>query len=130
MRLVVLLPHRVELDTEVAAVGAEGIHGTFTMLPRHLDHVVLLVPGILSYRPADGGGERYVAVDGGVLVKVGSDVRVSTGSAVPGDRLELLEERIVESFEELDERDADTRAALTRIETHVVTELFEFEERA
>lgn len=127
MRLVVALPNRIELDAEVGAVSAEGVHGSFTMLPHHLDYVVLLESGILSY-VADGT-ERYVAIDGGVLTKAGDEVRVSTVAAVPGDRLEDLERTVAERFRHLDERDRTTRAALARIESHVIHELFEFEER-
>ena len=128
MRLVVALPHRIQIDTPVDKVGAEGLHGTFTMLPHHLDHVVLLASGILTYLPHDDHEERYVAVKGGVLTKVGADVRVATVAAVEGDRLEDLERTVVKSFRRLDERERDTRAAMTRIESHVLHEMFEFEE--
>lgn len=130
MRLVVALPHRIEIDTAVDKVGAEGLHGTFTMLPRHLDNVVLLTSGILTYLPSGDSDERYVAVKGGVLTKVGAEVRVATIAAVQGDRLEDLERTVVRSFRRLDERERDARAAMTRIESHVLHEMFEFEEEA
>jgi F-type H+-transporting ATPase subunit epsilon len=128
--LVVALPHRIEIDQPVDKVGAEGIHGSFTMLPNHLDHVVLLAPGILTYVPHGDPGERYVAVKGGVLTKVGADVRVATVAAVQGDRLEELERTVVRSFRRLDERERDARAAMARIESRVLNEMFEFEEEA
>jgi hypothetical protein len=64
MRLVVALPNRIQLDVTVTKVSAEGVHGAFTMLPHHLDYVVVLEPGILSYN-AEDGEERYVAIDRG-----------------------------------------------------------------
>lgn len=132
MRLVVALPHRIEIDSPVEKVGAEGIHGTFTMLPRHLDHVVLLAPGILTYVSESEVdlGEHYVAVNGGVLTKVGEDVRVATVAAVQGRRLEDLERMVVRSFLRLDERERDAKAAMARIESRVLHELFEFEEES
>jgi F-type H+-transporting ATPase subunit epsilon len=130
MRLVIALPHRIEIDALVDKVGAEGVHGTFTMLPRHIDYVVLLASGILTYVPHGEPDERYVAVNGGVLTKVGADVRVATVAAVQGDRLEDLERTVVRSFRRLDERERDTRAAMTRIESHVLHEMFEFEEES
>ena len=126
MRLRVSVPHRVVVDDEVDAVTAEGMHGSFTMLPRHLDHLVVLRPGILISRAGDT--EHYLAIDGGTLVKVGDEVRVSTREAVPGDRLETLEQTVRESFWDLDQRERQSRAALSRIESRVVRDLFEFEE--
>lgn len=128
MRLVVALPHRIEMDGHVVKVSGEGTHGTFTMLPHHLDHVVLLVPGILTYVSEPDSAERYVAIDGGVLTKVGDQVRVATVAAVQGDRLEDLERTVVRAFRRLDERERNTRAAMARIESRVVHEMFEFEE--
>lgn len=131
MRLVIALPSRIEVDAPVVKVGAEGTHGTFTLLPHHLDYVVLLEPGILVYVAEDEvEDERYVAVDGGVLTKVGDEVLVSTRAAVAGDRLEELERTVVRSFRLLDERERSTRAAMARIESHLLREIFEFEERA
>jgi hypothetical protein len=45
--------------------------------------------GILTYE-ADGGGEVYVAVDEGVLVKTGPDVLVSVRRALGGTDLGQL----------------------------------------
>jgi F-type H+-transporting ATPase subunit epsilon len=127
VRLIVALPHRIEVDVEVSRVGAEGIHGSFTMLPRHLDYAVLLESGILTYSVA-GEAERFVAIDGGLLTKVGDEVRVATAAAVAGDRLEELERTVSETFQRLDERERTARAALARIESHVTQEMVEFEE--
>lgn len=129
MKLVVALPHRIAVQSRVFKVSAEGTHGTFTLLPHHLDYIVLLEPGILTYAPEDQvGDERYVAVDGGVLTKVGGDVRVATIAAVEGDRLEDLERTVVKSFRRLDERERTARAAMSRIESRVLHEMFEFED--
>jgi F-type H+-transporting ATPase subunit epsilon len=129
MRLLVALPHEIESDLSVSKVGGEGIHGSFTLLPHHLDCVVILAPGILTYVGDDGGEEGFIAVDGGILTKVGDEVRVSTVVAVAGNRLEELERTVVRSFRRLDERERATRVALARIESRVLHELFEFEER-
>jgi F-type H+-transporting ATPase subunit epsilon len=126
VRLVIAVPNRIQLDVDVDAVRGDGLHGTFTMLPHHLDYVVLLESGIVSY--VAGGQERYVAVDGGTLTKVGDEVRIATMAAVSGDRLEELERTVAESFLRLDDRERTTRAALARIESHVLEEMFEFEE--
>jgi F-type H+-transporting ATPase subunit epsilon len=123
----VALPHSIEVDREVDKVSGEGLHGTFTLLPHHLDYVVLLTSSIFTYVADDE--EHILAIDGGVLTKVGDEVRVSTVAAIAGDRLEELERIVVRSFRRLDERERNTRAAMARIESHVLHELFEFEER-
>ena len=49
MNLKVLLPTRVLIEEEVAKVTAEAENGSFTLLPRHIDFVTFLPPGLLSY---------------------------------------------------------------------------------
>ena len=83
MRLRILLPTAVLADTDTDRVTADGLHGSFTLLPRHVDTLAALVPGLLSYDPPDGP-EVFVAVDGGLLVKYGTDVLVTTRRAVTG----------------------------------------------
>jgi F-type H+-transporting ATPase subunit epsilon len=89
MRLRVLLPEQILLDTDVQKVTAEAENGSFGLLPRHADFVTALVPGILTFTPADGR-EEFLAVDEGILVKCGADVRVSTRNAVLGQELGVL----------------------------------------
>ncbi|HLU30559.1 MAG TPA: F0F1 ATP synthase subunit epsilon [Acidimicrobiia bacterium] len=127
MRLTIAIPNRIQLDEPVTKVAAEGMHGAFTLLPRHLDYVVILEPGILTYTDEEDN-EHYVAVDGGVLTKAGPEVRVSTPAAVPGDQLEDLKRTVDETFRRLDETEQLTRVAQARIETRVLHEMFEFEE--
>lgn len=129
MNLVVQTPSETVVKADVVAVGGDGLHGRFTMLPRHLDHAVLLEAGILSYRRV-GGAEGLLAVDGGVLVKVGDEVRVATPRAIPGDDLGDLQRAVADRFRDLDERERATRAALARVESHVVENVFEFERGA
>ncbi|MBN2265579.1 MAG: F0F1 ATP synthase subunit epsilon, partial [Candidatus Aminicenantes bacterium] len=60
MKLKVLLPEGIFLDAEVSRVAAEAENGAFVILPRHVDWVTALVPGILSYDA--GGEEAFLAV--------------------------------------------------------------------
>lgn len=127
MQLRVLLPTEVLLDLAVSQINAEAEDGAFSLLPRHLDWVTALVPGILSYRPARetprtptgdpmSDAEAYLAIDRGILVKVGQEVLVSTLNAVPGDRLEGLHRVVAEQFLHLDEQERQARSALARLE--------------
>ena len=49
MRLTVLLPTEILVDEEVVKVVAEAQNGSFCLLPRHIDFVAALVPGLLSF---------------------------------------------------------------------------------
>ena len=72
MNLKILLPFQIFAEKfGVSRIVAETIQGSVGILPRRLDCVAALVPGILLYECEDDG-ETYVAVDEGVLVKKGT----------------------------------------------------------
>ncbi|KAB2887996.1 MAG: F0F1 ATP synthase subunit epsilon [Desulfobulbaceae bacterium] len=117
MDLKILLPS--EIFTERSAVSrivAETLQGSMGILPRRLDCVAALVPGILLFEE-DDQGETYVAVDEGVLVKRGSRVLVSVRNAIGGDDLGLLHEAIVREFLNLDEEARRVRQVLAKMES-------------
>ncbi len=115
MNLKILLPSGVLLDEEVEKITAEAENGYFTMLPRHVDFVAALVPGIFSYlTPA--GRERYLAIDEGVAVKKGEEVFVSTARAVPGDDLAFLQETVENELKTLGENEKKARTVMSRLE--------------
>ena len=128
MRLRVLLPTQVLLDRAVGKVVAEAEDGAFGLLPRHIDFVAALVPGILVYVTGEGE-ERYLGVDEGILVKHGAEVTVSTRGAVPGEDLETLRQTVRDRYLELDEREKSARSALARLEAGVVRRFIELRER-
>lgn len=125
MTLKVLLPERVILERDVQKVVAEGKHGSFGMLPRHVDFVAPLVPSILSFE-ADGE-EVFMAVDEGVLIKCGREVLVSVRNAVIGPELGTLETTVRDRFQRVDEREKTMRSALAKLESEVVRRFIEIE---
>jgi F-type H+-transporting ATPase subunit epsilon len=127
MRLKVLLPTQVLVDQEVGKVVAEAQNGSFGMLPHHIDFAAALVPGVLLYETVDGD-ELYLGTDEGILVKCGSEVLVSTRSAIPGEDLHTLRQAIQERYLELDERERLARSALARLEAGVVRRFIELRE--
>lgn len=127
MRLQILLPAEILVEEEVLSIVAEAQNGAFGMLPRHIDFVAALVPGILSYVNLDEQ-ERFVGTDHGTLVKHGREVLVSTRSAVPGDDLGRLREMVEEKFLELDDHERSARSALARLEAGVVRHFIKLEE--
>lgn len=124
MRLKVFLPSNILVDEEVDKVVGEGPDGGFCLLPRHIDYVTALVPGILTYRTAEAG-ERFLAIDRGILIKQGSQVLVSTRLAVRGALGELREE-VDKMVSVVDEREKMTRSACARLEADLVRRFVEF----
>jgi F-type H+-transporting ATPase subunit epsilon len=115
LQLQVLLPTEILVDEPATKVIAEAENGAFCLLPRHIDFVAALVPGILLYETAQGE-ERLLANDTGILVKACDRVRVSVLNAVRGTRLDELRETVEAHFKSLDEHERLTRSALARLE--------------
>jgi F-type H+-transporting ATPase subunit epsilon len=123
MHLKILLPHEVLVDRLVTKVLAEGANGSFCLLPRHQDFVTALVPGLLSFETDDE--EEFVAVDEGVLVKIGPEVLVSTRRAVRGPDLGTLRQTVESEFMELDERQRLTQSAMAKLEANFARKFYE-----
>lgn len=117
MKLRVLLPFRVFAETGgVSRIVAETRAGSFGLLPRRLDCVAALAPGILCYETATEG-EVFVAVDEGVLVKTGAEVLVSVRRAIRGTDLGELREAVAREFLTLDEHEQSARTVMAKLET-------------
>jgi F-type H+-transporting ATPase subunit epsilon len=129
MRLRILLPTKVLADTPARKVTADGLHGSFTLLPRHVDFLAALVPGLLAYETADGQ-EAFAAVDGGLLVKHGRDVLISTRRAVVGGDLASLRHTVDQEFLAIDERERVARGVMARLEADFIRRFLEMGDRA
>jgi F-type H+-transporting ATPase subunit epsilon len=127
MRLRVLLPTQVLVDEEAAKVTAEAENGSFCLLPRHVDFVAALAPGLLAFE-APGGREEFLAVDEGVLVKCGEEVLVSTRRAVRSADLGALRETIDEQFRVLDDHERAARTATAKLEADLVRRFLELKD--
>lgn len=126
MRLKVLLPKEVLVDQKVTKVVAEGENGSFCLLPRHVDFLSALVPGLLSF-VSMGGAEEFLAVDEGILIKCGPEVLVSTRNAVRGPNLGTLRQTIETSFRRQDEQEELTRSAFAKLEANFIRRLMDLE---
>jgi len=119
MKLKVLLPNQIILDQPVTKIIAEAVNGSFCLLPRHIDLVTALTPGILSFT-LPSGEEQFMAIDEGILIKCQQEVLVSTLNAVQSDNLETLKQAIENQFYILDEQEKATRSALTKFEANII----------
>jgi len=128
VKLRVLLPERVAVDRQVAKVTAEAENGAFCLLPRHVDFVAALAPGLLGFEDEEGE-ETLLAVDRGLLVKCGDEVLVSTPRVIGGRPLGELQRAVREELETLDERQRRARSAVAKIEADFVRRMVELEQR-
>ena len=128
MHLQVLLPTEVLVDCAVSKLIAEAEIGSFCLLPRHIDYVASLAPGILTYTD-DENHERYVGLAEGVLVKNGPAVLVSVEHGVEGDNLGELRDIVSRHFEAIDERERQAVSAVARLEADFVRRFLALEER-
>jgi F-type H+-transporting ATPase subunit epsilon len=126
MNLKVLLPSQIFAEkTGVSRIVADTREGSFGLLPHRLDCVLALAPGILIYEN-ETEGVVYVAVDEGVLIKIGMDVLVSVRNAIGGTDLGLLHEAVEREFLNLNEREQNVRSVIAKMESDVIRRLSEF----
>jgi F-type H+-transporting ATPase subunit epsilon len=126
MQLKILIPTQIFGSIgSISRIVAEGRSGSFGILPHRLDCVAALAPGILTYA-AEDEREVYVAVDEGVLVKVGFEVLVSVRHAIGGSDLGQLRSAIERQFLTLNEREKSVRAVVAKLESGLIRHLAEF----
>jgi F-type H+-transporting ATPase subunit epsilon len=126
MKLKVWVPTEVVFDQEVTKIKAEAENGWFGILPRHVDFVTSLVPGILSFE-LPGHQTEYLAIDHGVLVKCGPAVSVSTRNAVRSADLGALKEAVQKQFRTRYEKEQGARAFEAKLEADLVRQLMQME---
>lgn len=124
MNLRIRVPTEALLDTPVTRVVAEAHSGSFCLLPRHLDLVTVLVPGLLSYTRPDGS-EGVVVVDHGLLTKVGSHIEVVCQRALVAADVAGAMAALRAQMEQRSEREKRARTTLARLEVDVVRQLGE-----
>ena len=116
MDLKILLPSRVFAQvTNVVRIVMETAEGSYGLLPRRLDCVAALVPGIFTYE-TENEGTHYLAIDNGILVKTGTRVLVSVHNAVGEADLGKLHELVEKEFMTLNEQEESLRRMISKIE--------------
>ena len=126
MQLKILLPSRIFGQiADVTRIVAQSRQGSFGILPHRLDCVAALAPSILSYA-TEAGGEAYVAIDEGVLAKMGAKVLVSVRHAIGGADLGQLRQAVEREFLTLDDREKSVRTAMAQLESGIIRRFAEF----
>ena len=128
MHLTVYQPLNVFLDIPVKKIVGESPRGSFGLLPRHIDFVTALVPGILTY-VTEAGKLAYLAVNGGILVKQQDQVNIVTPTAVSGE-LGELKSAVHRFVHETDESEKKVQTAVARLEAGFIRRFMEMEKNA
>lgn len=124
MDLKIMEPAGVVMEQKSAKLRVESLSGQFVLLPRHVDTVAPLSAGIVEVVD-QSGTESFVAVNGGLLVKTGSQVFISTPQAIRSEELSELRSAVDQVFHKTDEREKKTRTAMARIEAGLVRKFLE-----
>ena len=127
MRLKVVFPTKILLETAAIKVIAEAENGIFCLLPRHIDFVATLIPSLLSF-VSPQGQEQFFAIDQGILIKHGDEVTVATQNAVQGGDLGMLKKTVDQQFHLIDEREKTARSVLEKLEINTIRHFIELGE--
>jgi F-type H+-transporting ATPase subunit epsilon len=117
MHLKILLPYKVFADIKnVKRIVVETTAGSYGILLQRLDCTAALQPGILLYETGSGG-EKYIAVTDGILIKTGVDVLVSVRNAIGDAPLGKLRSLVEQEMLQLDETEIKARTVMAKLET-------------
>ena len=120
MHLKVLLPFQIFADIQdITRIVAQTPQGAIGLLPHRRDCVAALAPGVFTYATATDG-EIYIAIDEGVLVKIGADVLVSVRHAIGGTDLGRLHQAVKREFLTLDAQEKNGRSVMTKLESDFI----------
>lgn len=128
LTLEILVPDGSVLETDAASVRAVDGTGNFGLLPGHEDFCAALAPSILIYRTTDGE-ERYVAVDGGVLLLQDDHVSVATHEAVPSTSLESVAETVASMLRLRGQQEEEATRTFNRLVAELLEHLPQLEVR-
>ena len=126
MKLRVLTPAEVALETDVAHVTVEGLSGSLGIRPGHAPLVTALARGILIARAA-GGRQQYVAVNGGVAVVTPETVEVVTRQAVVSDDMGALEATALAGFDKEAQQQQAGHVAFEKMRIRFLRSVLEME---
>ena len=129
MDLRVLLPDKTVWQGKVKKIVGEAIDGSFCLLPAHIDFVTILTSGIF-YTVTEDNKDTYLAVNEGILIKIGSEVTVTTRNAVPGEDLNNLKKQVAQDFQKINEQDRHARNILQKLEADFVRRFLDLEAHA
>jgi F-type H+-transporting ATPase subunit epsilon len=126
MDLRILLPEKTYWQGKVKKIVGEAINGFFCLLPRHVDFVTIMTPGIF-FALTEKEEDIYLAINEGILIKTNDQVTLSTRGAVKGDDLGDLKREVEENFIRINQQEEGARSALQKLEADFVRRFLDLE---
>jgi F-type H+-transporting ATPase subunit epsilon len=127
MNLKILLPFQIFAEkTDISSIVAETSNGSLGILPHRLDFAAVLTPGILIYN-TEAEGEVFLAVDEGVLIKIGMNVIISVRNAIGGKDLAQLREAVEREFINQNLQEQNVSSVMSVIEIDFMNRIKEFQ---
>ena len=118
MRLRIVTPLSVVVDTDIDALRAEDASGSFGILPGHAPFLTALTISIVSWRSGDK--QRFCALRGGVLTVMGGAVAIATREAVAGDDLTTLDRDVLARFQSDAEEERVDRVETVQLQLNAI----------
>ena len=126
MDLRVLLPEKTYWQGKVKKIVGEDIDGFFCLLPRHIDFVTIMTPGIF-FALTEKEEDIYLAINEGILIKANDQVTLSTRGAIKGDNLGILRKEVERNFIKINEQEKGVRNALQKLEADFIRRFLDLE---
>lgn len=123
MRVRLVIPGKTYLDEYMDKITAPGKEGSFQILPKHIDVVASLQPGILIL--TKDKKDRFFAINQGVLVKEDDLIHISCFQVIEGASLSKLQDTISKNFEILDEKEKRLKQILKKLEADTLIRFME-----
>ena len=128
IRLLVLTPDEIVLDTNVTSLRFQQKDGWRGILPNHTPFITSLVNGTLLYRMPGHPSPYYVALYGGTLEVKSDQVVVLTAAAEPGDDVQELALHLLERQAEADALAFEAHIEFTKVRAALVRALTDLPE--
>ena len=125
-----MTPNRIIDELEISKLSAQGLEGSFVILPDHIDLLSALEQSIVTVRDASGTPSVF-AVDGGILVKKGENIQISSPLVVKGKNLsetnpeDGLSAIVRDTLDRLKKDSRDVQNASLRLECDLVRRMIE-----
>jgi F-type H+-transporting ATPase subunit epsilon len=128
MRLLILTPDEIVLDTNVTSLRFQQADGWRGILPNHTPYITRLVNGTLMYRKPEDPSLHYVALYGGTLEVKKDQVVILTAAAEPGDDVHELALHLLERQAEADALAFEAHIEFTKVRMALVRALTDLPE--